>query len=92
MKNLLKKKGFYLGLAAIFAVAAGLYLSFPQGDDTNTADQTKSTQTVDTQPASNVVPAVENQAVKPSATINNQPAVETPKSNQIEPTDNISND
>ncbi len=36
MKNLFKNKSFYLGLAATFAVAVGLYIAFPTSKDVST--------------------------------------------------------
>jgi hypothetical protein len=90
MKNLFKNKSFYLGLAATFAVAAGLYMAFPKSDNTNVADQTEAGQTVaptvDSQPASNTGSTVESAVTKPAVSVNNQPAQE---SNPAAATDSV---
>ena len=44
MKNLFKNKSFYLGLAATFAIAAGLYIAFPTSEDASSTDQATTTQ------------------------------------------------
>jgi hypothetical protein len=55
MKNLFKNKSFYLGLAATFAVAVGLYVAFPVSKDTSVTEKTTNTQS---QESEAVQPAV----------------------------------
>lgn len=45
MKNLFKNKSFYIGLAATFAIVAGLYFTLPQADTTAANDQKQTTET-----------------------------------------------
>ena len=78
MKNLFKNKSFYLGLAATFAVAAGLYIAFPTSKDVSNTNQATTTQSqkddVAVQPASNAESTsdpVKNES--PAPAINIQP-------------------
>ena len=78
MKSLFKNKSFYLGLAATFAVAAGLYIAFPTSKDASNTDQATTSQPQKTetavQPATNTEStATPVKSEKPAPVINVQP-------------------
>lgn len=92
MKNLFKNKSFYFGLAAIFAVAVGVYIAVPTSNDTLTTEPaTTTTEKVDTQvqPAVNADPMLntDKNTVQAPA-IKAQPQTETIKN--AEPVNNNS--
>ena len=99
MKNLFKNKSFYLGLAATFAIAAGLYLASPTSKDATSTDQATTTQSQknDTaeQPAVNAEPESTSDPVKSEKTpaVNNAQPNDGGKQN-VDPTsdDKVSED
>lgn len=87
MKNLFKNKSFYFGLAAIFAVVAGLYMAFPTADDTV---QEQTVETTDKDSGDKSVIRAESinspEVTKPSTpAANTKPVIDSKQNTENEP-------